>query len=264
MINNRIIVCPPGREYFGVSDLDKHNISGKSNPEKTILLHLKLKETLVDSGFEVYDIPELENHPNSVFTRDTSLVTPEGFVKLKMGLESRRGEEDWMAQRLESLGIKRVGSISGNGTVEGGDVILAGTVAFVGYSERTNKEGVNQISAILSALNFEVRPILVPGLFLHLGGAMSVLSPDEVLCCRGIFPEAFFKGFNRIEVPDENFVSGNVISLGNHEVIAEKGNVPAIKLLQEKGYRVHYLDLSEFIKGSGGPSCLILPISYDL
>jgi N-dimethylarginine dimethylaminohydrolase len=94
---------------------------------------------------------------------------------------------------------------------------------------------------------------------LHLGGAMSVLSPDDVLCCQGIFPVDFFDGFNRVEVPGNNFVSGNVISLGNHEVIADQTNTSAINILTQNGYRIHSLDLSEFIKGTGGPSCLILP-----
>jgi N-dimethylarginine dimethylaminohydrolase len=109
-------------------------------------------------------------------------------------------------------------------------------------------------------MNIEVRSIEVPEPFLHLGGAMSILSPDDVLCCQGIFPIDFFNGFNRIEVPKDNFISGNVISLGNHEVIAEKTNTIAINILKQNGYHIHSLDLSEFIKGTGGPSCLILPV----
>lgn len=169
------------------------------------------------------------------------------------------GEEEWMAQQLESLGIKRAGSISGHGTVEGGDVILTGNIAFVGLSKRTNMEGVNQISAILTGMNIEVRAVPVPEPFLHLGGAMSILTSNDVLCCEGIFPMDFLYGFNRIEVTRDSFVSGNVISLGNHEVIAEKTNTVAIAILKHSGYHVHSTDLSEFIKGTGGPSCLILP-----
>jgi dimethylargininase len=258
--NLRVIVCSPGKEYSGVSDMTKHNITGRSDPEKSLLQHNTLKALLINSGFETIDTGELKNHPNSVFTRDVSLVTPEGYVRLRMGLESRRGEEAWMAQRLESLGIPKVANISGNGTVEGGDVILTGSIAFVGISKRTNKEGARQLAEILSRMNFDVRPVAVPEPFLHLGGAMSILAPNEVLCCQGIFPENFLKGFNIIEVPDENFVSGNVISLGNNEVIAEKSNIATIEKLQRHGYLVHSLDLSEFIAGTGGPSCLILPV----
>jgi dimethylargininase len=259
MFRNSVIICSPATEYFRVTDTGKHNITSKSNPEKARSQHLMLKATLGEAGFKVYDIPELEDHPNSVFTRDASLLTPKGYINLQMGLETRRGEEEWMTRHLDSLGIRRAGSISGKGTVEGGDVILTGSIAFVGLSRRTNKEGLSQLSTILKAMNFDVRSIEVPDPFLHLGGAMSILSAEDVLCCQGIFQENFFDGLNRIEVPKDNFVTGNVISLGNHEVIAEKMNTPAIDILRQKGYIVHSLDLSEFIKGTGGPSCLILP-----
>jgi dimethylargininase len=255
-----IVICPPIIEYSAVDNKKLHNINQPSDLTKALQQHEELRSVISESGCEVILISELPGHPNSVFTRDTSLVTPEGYVKLRMGLDSRRGEEDWMAQHLESLGIKRAGSISGNGTVEGGDVILIGHIAFVGLSRRTNREGIDQLSVILNALYFEVRSIAVPEPFLHLGGVMSILSSDDVLCCQGIFPINFFDGFNRIEVPRDNFVSGNVISLGNHEVVAEKTNITTIEILKQKGYRVHSLDLSEFLKGTGGPSCLILPV----
>ena len=40
----------------------------------------------------------------------------------------------------------------------------------------------------------------------------------------------------------------------------ELTNITTIEILKQKGYRVHSLDLSEFLKGTGGPSCLILPV----
>lgn len=254
-----IVICPPINEYFAVVDEKLHNLNQPADLIKAVQQHKNLKSVISESGYNVIQISELACHPNSVFTRDTSLVTSKGYIKLRMGLESRRGEEEWMALHLESIGIKRAGSITGNGTVEGGDVILTGSIAFVGLSRRTNEEGVKQISEILSAMDFEVRSIEVPRPFLHLGGAMSVLSPNEVVCCQEIFPIDFFNGFNRIEVPGADFITGNVISLGNHEVITEKTNTSAIDILKQNGYHIHSLDLSEFIKGTGGPSCLILP-----
>ncbi len=256
----RVVTCPPIIEYFEVDDIKRHNINQPTDSAKAFQQHEELRSVISESGCKVVRIPELAGHPNSVFTRDTSLVTPEGYVRLRMGLESRSGEEDWMANHLETLGIKRAGSISGNGTVEGGDVILTGSIAFVGLSKRTNEEGVNQLTVILNAMKIEIRTIEVPQPFLHLGGAMSILSPNEVLCCQGIFPITFFDGFNKIEVPRDNFVTGNVISIGYHDVIAEKSNTSTINVLKQKGYHVHSLDLSEFIKGTGGPSCLILPL----
>jgi N-dimethylarginine dimethylaminohydrolase len=100
----------------------------------------------------------------------------------------------------------------------------------------------------------------VPAPYLHLGGAMSMISPERVLCCREVFPDDFFRGFNKVEVSCNTFVSGNVICLGDNEVIADIANVEVIKELRRAKVIVHTIDLSEFVKGTGGPNCLIMPI----
>jgi dimethylargininase len=256
----KVVVCTPKTEYFNISNLNEHNITQIAYKDKTIQQHNKLKSILEESGCEIIDVPELPNHPNSVFTRDTSLCTPKGYIKLKMGLNSRRGEEVWMAEILDSMGETNAGSIESLGTVEGGDVILAGSVAFVGHSQRTNNNGVEQISNLLESMKYEVRSITVPSPYLHLGGAMSLVGTDLILSCRGVFSDDFFKGFKRIEISSETFVSGNVINLGNKEVIADSKNVEVIKELKRAKIKVHTIDLSEFIKGQGGPSCLIMPV----
>jgi dimethylargininase len=248
-------------EYFSVADLDTHNITEIPNADRTKEQFSLLKSIIKESGCEVIDVPELPGHPNSVFTRDISLVTPQGYVKLRMGLESRRGEEAWMARYLDSLGEPSAGEIRAPGTVEGGDIILAGNVAFVGQSKRTNDEGVRQISVLLENMNYDVRIHCMEDHYLHLGGAMSVIGPKRVLCCHGVFPDIFFDGFDSVMVPHRGPSTGNVICLGKNEVIANIAeNAEAIHELEKEGVIVHAIDLSEFRKGAGGPTCLILPV----
>lgn len=256
----RVVVSTPKFEYFQVNDPKSHNIQQVADRMKAGKQHDNLKRLLEKSGCEVIDVPELRNHPNSVFTRDTSLITPQGYIKLRMGLPTRRGEEGWMAKALDSLGEPCAGSIESPGTVEGGDVILAGEVAFIGRSLRTNQSGTRQFSRLLAAKGYEIREIILPPAHLHLGGVMSMIGPKSVLCCRGVFADGFFDGLERIEVPAIISTSGNVICLGDHEVIADTTNIEAIKELKRAGVKVHLVNLSEFIKGSGGPTCLILPI----
>ena len=89
---------------------------------------------------------------------------------------------------------------------------------------------------------------------------MSIIGPECILCCRGIFPDDFFDGFDKVEVISNTFVSGNVICLWDNEVIADISNVQNIKELRRAGIIVHAIDLSEFVKGTGGASCLIMPV----
>jgi dimethylargininase len=211
-------------------------------------------------GVEVADAPELSGHPNSVFTRDASIVTPRGYIRLRMGLPSRRGEEAWMAAFLESSGEPRAGSIDPPGTVEGGDVVLSGGVAFVGHSARTNAEGVRQLSALLANMDYDVRVARVKG-YLHLGGALSALAPERAVACRGDYPEGFFDGFDVIWVEKRGPSSANVICVAPNEVLAnEAENLETMEALDARGVRVHGIDLSEFRKGAGGPTCLVLPL----
>jgi len=259
----RVVVCTPREEYFKVAGLEAHNINEVSDPGRTLEQHDRLKSLLADHGAKVVDVPEFGNHPNSVFPRDVALVTPGGYIKLRMGLPSRRGEDDWMAEILDSLAESRVGEIKPPGTVEGGDIILSGKVAFVGRSERTNDDGIAQISRLLGEMDYEIRTIEVQG-SLHIGGLMSAIGPKRILYCRGAFAEDAFEGFETIGVEWRNPSSANVICLNADEVIANSAeNSATIQKLEKEGVLVHGIDLSEFRKGAGGPTCLILPVDRD-
>ena len=257
----RVVVCSPRKAYFDVGDLAAHNITARADPALAVAQHAALREALATFGAEVIDLPELAGHPNSVFTRDVALMTPEGFIRLRMGLPTRAAEADWMADALAARGVPEVGRIAPPGAVEGGDVILAGKVAFVGRSNRTNAEGVRQISTFLMRMGYEVRATPAPAPSLHIGGMMSVVGPRHVFACGEAFPEGFFRGFDVITVPEQDFISGNVITLGAGEVIVEQRNSAALAALTQADFTVHGLDLSEFVKGAGGPSCLILPLA---
>jgi dimethylargininase len=258
----RVVVCSPQREYFKVPDLANHGINEIADRDRAQAQHLALRRAMEALGVEVTVVTELEGHPNSVFTRDVALCTSRGYVRLRMGLPTRRGEEGWMASQLDDLGVPCLAEIGPPGTVEGGDVILAGDVAFLGCSERTNQEGVRQLQAILAAMGYEIRVADVRGRSMHIGGAMSLVAPGRVVCCADVFPDGFFDRFDVIEVPSESGpVAANVICLRKNEVIADPGEHPeTIPILESRGVRVHELDLSEFRKGAGGPTCLILPV----
>jgi dimethylargininase len=256
----RVVVCAPRNDYFRVENPESHNIGEAADPPKAKAQHARLRTVLRESGARVVNLRELAGHPNSVFARDTALVARDGYVRLRMGLPTRKGEEEWMAAALDSLGIPCAGEIEKPGTIEGGDVVLAGEVAFIGLSDRTNRSGARQLSRLLNGMDFEVRTLSLPPPHLHIGGAMSVIGPRVVVCCRGVFPRGFLEGFEVVEIPCPEAASANVIALGKKGVIVEKGSPGTAGELRQAGFKVHMLDLSEFVKGRGGPTCLILPV----
>jgi dimethylargininase len=257
----RVVVCTPRQEYaLGAGDREKHNIGKLSDPDVAIRQHDALKDTLRQFGAEVVDIGELEGHPNSVFTRDAALVTPRGYVKLRLGLETRQGEGEWMADALNAMGETCVGAITAPGTVEGGDVVLAGDVAFIGRTLRTNPAGVRQLSAILAEMGYTVRVIELPDTVLHLDKALMMLGPGKVLYCKERIGAEAMEGFEGVGVSCGGDTTANIICLGDGELLINRSNQSVIGRMKRDGYAVHILDLGEFAKGMGGPNCLIMPI----
>ena len=254
----KVIMCPPRNEYF--KGKAYHNFT--SYPSlNAIQQHINLMETIQEHRCNVVMIEELKNHPNSVFVRDTAIVTPYGYIKAKMAHPSRKEEEEWMAHILESMGVEMIWEVRGKATVEGGDVILAGDTAFIGHSTRTNEDGVIQLKDVLQSRGYDVRIVKVPSPFIHLGGMMSIVG-NAIFHCHHSFPPNFFNGFEEMKIKCGSFIGGNVIYIGRKEVIVEERNKEAKIQLVQHGFNIHSVNLSEFIKGNGGPSCLILPLEY--
>jgi len=260
----RAVVCTPNREYFRLDNLEEHNIDGLANPEIAFQQHALLKSTLAAFGVEVIDIPELDGHPNSVFTRDAALCTPEGYIKLRLGFKTRLGESKWMAQNLDRLGETLVGEIRAPGTVEGGDIVLAGQVAFIGQSMRTNEEGIAQLSFFLSKMGFDIRVVGLPNSILHLDRILMMFSPKELIYCSEFIPKDLLNGFRTIEISYGPEATANSICLGNNAMIVDCSNHVLTERLQAENVVVHKLDLSEFAKGMGGPNCLIMPVERSI
>jgi len=256
----RVILAAPTSEYTSLDDLARHNFSKIPDKNRAINQHAYLRDLIASFDVEVITVSELEGHPNSVFVRDVAVITPDGAVMMNMGLESRRNEEHWMEQEFSKQHIPIAARITDPATAEGGDVILADDVAFVGNSSRTNEVGTDQVARVLLRMGYRVRIAHIPSPYLHIGGAMSVVAPRRILCTENVFPETYFDGFETITVPQSDFSSGNVITIRPNEVIAHIANQATIDILRKHNVIVHDIDLSEFIAGAGGPSCLILPI----
>jgi len=266
MLNNegdrltRVATCTPRKEFALASNNATHNIGHLGDPAAAVSQHDSLKAALRSYGCEVIDLSELRGHPNSVFTRDTSLTTPEGYVQLRLGLPSRLGEAAWMGETLVELGLPCVGRITAPGTVEGGDVVLAGDVAFVAHSVRTNQEGIRQLSAILKKMNYAIRVITLPDTILHLDRVLNTIGPKTLLYCSSIIPLEMLKGFDVVEIDYDYDTTANIICLHDKEVLVNQSNSVVVERLRARGFTVHVLDLSEFAKGMGGPNCLIMPV----
>lgn len=112
---------------------------------RCILLQPTVKLSRIDNntGYEAQYIqtPLM----NLYFTRDQSITTPRGHVICQMNSSQRKPETDIIALCYEHLGLKPILRIEGEGRLEGGDYIPAGTISLIGCGMRTNDEGIRQM-----------------------------------------------------------------------------------------------------------------------
>ena len=97
---------------------------------------------------------------------------------------------------------------------------------------------------------------------LHLGSVLSPVGPGRVVAIEGTLPPDFLADLEVIMAPRPSAdATANVLCIRDNDVLADARESPAtLDALDEAGVRVRTLDLSEFGKGSGGPTCLVLPL----
>ncbi len=82
---------------------------------------------------------------NLYFTRDQSATTPRGHIISNMNSLQRYPETRIIRSCYTHLGLSPVLEIKGEGRLEGGDYIPAGTCSLIGCGMRTNMEAIRQI-----------------------------------------------------------------------------------------------------------------------
>ena len=104
---------------------------------------VKLSHTDNNTGYEAQYIqtPLM----NLYFTRDQSITTPRGHIICYMNSSQRAPETNIIRLCYEHLGLKPILTIEGDGRLEGGDYIPAGTISLIGCGMRTNDEGIRQM-----------------------------------------------------------------------------------------------------------------------
>lgn len=104
---------------------------------------VKLTKTDNNTGYEAHYVqtPLM----NLYFTRDQSVTTPRGHIICRMNSGQRAPETDIITLCYEHRGLKPILRIEGDGRLEGGDYIPAGTISLIGCGMRTNDEGIRQM-----------------------------------------------------------------------------------------------------------------------
>jgi N-dimethylarginine dimethylaminohydrolase len=275
----RVMVCPPrnagwndSRQIEAWRELGFQHAPNVATAEWQ---HEVLCELLRDSGAEVVSLPMAESLTlDAVYVHDASLATDDGLVLMNPGKTNRVAESKEHAKFCEQLKIPIAGVIAAPGRTEAGDIVwLDSRTLLVGSGYRTNKDGIGQLRALLSASGVEVLSAPLPygtgpSACLHLMSLMSMLDERTILVdlpWLSVETVELLKGrgFRLIEIDysERETMACNVLAIGSNRLIAIEENTQTNQRLRAAGFEVHVFPGSEIcINGGGGPTCLTRPL----
>jgi N-dimethylarginine dimethylaminohydrolase len=270
----RVLVKRPDAA-FAVQDPARWHYSSRPDLAISQQEHDGLVRIMQQAEVEIlYHNEPMPDHADAIFVYDPALITDAGAIILRMGKDLRRGEEEYMAHRLESLGIPILYRLHGNAQAEGGDLLwLDHDTLAVGLGFRTNTAGLAQLTEALGPLDVSLIPVELPYYHgpeacLHLLSLISIVDYDLAVVYPPLMSVPFWQllqehSFRFVEAPPEEFATmgPNVLALAPGKCVMLEGNPVTQQRLIAAGCEVWTYQGKELsLKAEGGPTCLTRPI----
>lgn len=262
-----VLLHRPGSELADGDDPDARLMLAPLDLRRAQAQHDGLARAYRDAGVAVhYVTPDSAALPNQMFCADLLLMTPEGAVLGRPASAVRAGEERWVARRLADLSIPILKTIRGRGTFEGADAAwLNPRTVLLACGLRTNREGADQVTALLSDLGVTtLRTTLPPGT-MHLMGQLRFLDDHRALAWPGRLPDdaraaLTDHGYEILKPPDPDDLTGgmamNLVTLAPDHVLMPAGNPRTQSFLEDLGVRCDTTPVDELAKAAGAIGCL--------
>ena len=216
--------------------------------------HEQYQSVLSSLGCDIVTVPAAPELPDSVFIEDTALVLDEIAVMCMPGAESRRPEVAEVAEVLRQF--RPLESIRLPGTLDGGDLLRVGKTIYAGLSTRSNREGIEQLSRITGPFGYAVEAVETTKC-LHLKSAVTQVSPDTLLINPDWINRDAFRGYELIDVDEEEAHAANALCIGAS--IVYSSSFPRTReKLSLRSLDVVPVDLSELQKAEGAITCCSL------
>ena len=232
--------------------------------QKAMRQHREMVDIYEKNGVRVHFADADEGLPSSVFTRDSSFMTPWGAVITSIQTPPRRRDYAVASEFYHRAGIPIWKWVTA-GHFEGGDFcILKPGVALLGWSgDRSTKEGAEQVQGWLEEKGWEVLVAPIPPQFVHVDAVVVMLEKGLALVCEDALPAYaidYIKARHKIEVIKVAYadcvkLGGNLVSLGNRRVLSMSHNVNVNRQLEQAGFTVSAVDYDMFALGGGGVHC---------
>lgn len=262
----RFLMCPP--EYYEVAyEINpwmcvRHRVDKKRAVRQWVACYDLLTQKL---GAKICLMNPVPGLPDLVFTANGGLVHKRIFLRSNFRYKERKGEEYYFESWFRKKGY-RVKILEKPFCFEGeGDALFMGKELYSGFHFRSELMAHDRVSGHLKSSYFALQ--LRDKRFYHLDTCFMPLGEKTAL----VFFHAF-ESYSQLilwdSIPDPIPVprdealkfACNSIAVGKN-VIVPKGCPQTTRELGKRGFRVHPLDFSEFIKAGGAAKCLVLRLN---
>ena len=243
-------------------------------PDALLAEHEGFVELLRALGCQVEIADAAPGLVDATYAHDPVITTPFGAIILQMRKPIRRPEPALAGAALEAIGMPILGELTGDAHTDGGDKIwLDDETLLVGRGHRTNAAAVEQLRALLEPRGVAIEVFDLPNYrgdveVLHLMSVISLVDVDLAVVYPPLIPVRLLelladRGITTIAVGDDEFHTqgGNVLAVAPGVAVITAGNPRVAAALRAEGCEVHeFAGDAVAIAGTGGPTCLTLPL----
>ena len=257
------LMCPP--EHFAVT----YAINPWMRPDQpadaatAMRQWARLRQVYLDLGHEGRTIEPVPGLPDMVFAANGATVVGGRVLGVRFRYPQRAGEAGAYLAWFRDRGYPDVRAARYVNEGEG-DVLFTGRALLAGYGFRSDQAAAAELAGVFGLPVIGLR--LVDPRFYHLDTALCVLDADTAMYYPAAFDDAGRAAIaaqfaELIEAKDEDaeVLALNAVSDGRHVVLpVQARNLTA--QLRERGFEPVGVDMSELLKGGGGPKCCTLEL----
>ncbi len=264
---SRLLICPP--DFFGIEyEINPWmRLSNRVDHKRAIRQwHALMQVFEEDLGVVLEQMTPVPGLPDLVFTANAGVVVGRTAVLSRFRYPERQREEAHFENWFRGHGYD-VMTIEAGLPFEGaGDLLGFQDYWFGGYRQRSD---IRVFPVLSEHFRREIIPLeLVDSRFYHLDTCFCPLSGGELL----YFPAAFdsygqlaiaerVPDRRRLAVPEDEAMrfACNAVCIDKH-VVLPAGCPTTERVLKERGYETHAVQLDEFMKSGGSAKCLTLAL----
>lgn len=253
----------PLNSISAVNQANQEQMGYHFDKQKAMRQHNAMIDVYESNGIRCHFVEADEGLPSSVFTRDSSFMTPWGAVITSIQTPPRRQEYSVVSEFYNQAEIPIWKCVTAD-HFEGGDfVIIKPKVTLLGWSgDRSTKAGAEQVAGWMESKGWSAMIVPIPPQFVNMDAVVVMLEENLALVCEDALPTYAIdwlnqQGIERIVVPYADCVKlgGNIVSLGNKRILSMAHNININNQLEQNGFEVTAIDYDMFAIGGGGVHC---------